>query len=96
MAGGGFDTPAVPQGLLRVIIVAWSSFAVAAIASLFFFATFDPVVLAEAATFPVEVSRFAGYTIGFLAFWLLSAASGFVSLFLIHSLELHPQQRQQQ
>lgn len=96
MAGRGFDTPAVPVGVLRVVIVAWSSFAVAAIAAMFFFAAFDPVLLAQAATFPVEMSRFAGYTLGFLAFWLLAAASGFVSLFLIHSLELHPRETNQQ
>jgi hypothetical protein len=36
-----------------------------------FFATFDPVALAELATFPLEIDRMGGYSIGFLLFWVL-------------------------
>lgn len=82
---------AVPSSrTIRVLIVAWSSFAVAAVATMLFFATFDPVMLAQAATFPVELSRFAGYTAGFFALWILTAASSCISVFLMRSLELHP------
>lgn len=91
MVGTGHATPAVTSGLLRVLIVAWSSFAVAAVATMLFFATFDPVLLAQAATFPLELSRFAGYTLGFFGLWGLTAASSCITLFLIRSLELHPQ-----
>lgn len=93
MGGSGFDTPALPGWLLRTLIVAWSSFAVAAVATMLFFATFDPVVLAQAATFPFELTRFAGYTIGFFALWALTAFASMMSLFLARSLELHPRRR---
>lgn len=90
MGGSGFDTPAVPAWLLRAIIIGWSSFAVAAVATMLFFAAFDPAVLAEAATFPFKLSRFAGYTLGFFLLWALTAAASVISLFLMRSLELHP------
>lgn len=96
MSGGGFDTPAVSLTVLRVVIIGWSSFAVAAVATLFFFAAFDPLVLAESATFPMQLSRPAGYTLGFLAFWFLTASASVISLFLVRSLELHPQRRDSQ
>lgn len=83
-------TPAIRRGLLRILIVAWSSFAVAAVATMLFFAAFDPVLLAEAATFPVSLSRVAGYTLGFFALWTLTAAASVISLFLVRSLDLHP------
>lgn len=78
--------------MLRALIVAWSSFAVAAVATMLFFAAFDPVLLAEAATFPVELSRFAGYTLGFFCLWLLTAAASAICLFLASSLDIHKTQ----
>lgn len=89
----GHDTPALPAWLLRTVIIAWSSFAVAAVATMLFFAAFDPLVLAQAATFPFDLSRFAGYTLGFFAMWALTAAASVISLFLIRSIELHPHDR---
>lgn len=71
---------------LRILIVTWSSFAVAAVATMLFFATFDPVLLAEMATFPFGLSRFAGYTIGFFLIWLLAASASAISIFLAESL----------
>jgi hypothetical protein len=52
-------------------ITLWVSFLWAAIATMLFFATFDPVELAEVATFPLQLDRIGGYSIGFLLFWLL-------------------------
>ena len=75
--------------VLRALIVAWSSFAVAAVATMLFFAAFDPVLLAEAATFPIRMSRFAGYTAGFFALWALTAAASVICLFLAASLDTH-------
>ena len=92
MTGAGFDTRPVPGWLLRTLIIGWSSFAVAAVATMLFFAAFDPVLLAEAATFPVRLGRFAGYTLGFFALWALTASASVISLFLIRSLSLHPRQ----
>lgn len=90
MSGSSFDTPAVPAWVLKAIIVAWSSFAVAAVAAMLFFAAFDPAILAEAATYSVNLSRTAGYTIGFFLLWALAAAGSVITLFLMHSLQLHP------
>ena len=90
MGGSGHDTPAVPAWLLRAIIIGWSSFAVAAVATMLFFATFDPSELARAATFPFQLSRVAGYTLGFFMLWALTAAASVISVFLLRSLELHP------
>lgn len=90
MTGSGFDTPAAPRGVLKALIIAWSSFITAGVASMVFFASFDPVVLAEAATFPAELSRTAGYTIGFLLLWLLTAVGAAMAVYLMESLKMHP------
>lgn len=90
MAGSGHDTPALPAWLLRAIIIGWSSFAVAAVATMLFFAAFDPAELARAATYPIQLSRFAGYTLGFFLLWALTAIASVLSLFLMRSLQLHP------
>jgi hypothetical protein len=52
-------------------ITLWVSFLWAAVATMLFFATFDPVELAEVATFPLQLDRIGGYSVGFLLFWLL-------------------------
>jgi hypothetical protein len=90
MTGSGHDTPAIPAWLLRAIIIGWASFGVAAVATMLFFAAFDPAELARTATFPFELSRFAGYTLGFFLLWSLTVAASVISLFLLRSLELHP------
>jgi len=51
--------------------IAWVSFLCAGIATMLFFATFDPVEIASLATYPVTMSALAGYTIGFFLFWIL-------------------------
>jgi len=48
-----------------------------------FFATFDPDTLATAATFAFELSRNAVYTLGFLLFWLLGAATSAAVVWLL-------------
>lgn len=62
----------------RIMIVAWVSFVAAAVATMVFFAIFDPEDLAEITTFPIELSRTGGYSMGFLLFWLLTGATGSV------------------
>ncbi|HLU62870.1 MAG TPA: hypothetical protein VKZ99_11045 [Gammaproteobacteria bacterium] len=83
----GRGDPSVSSRTLRVVIIAWASFAVASIATAFFFAAFDPVALAEAATFPVRLGRTAGYTLGFFCFWLIALSASAFSVFLIRSME---------
>lgn len=53
-----------------IAVIAWVSFIFAGIASMIFFATFDPVALGALATFSVDWSAQAMYTTGFLLFWL--------------------------
>ena len=60
----------------------WCSFLSAGIASVLFFATFDPRVLVENATFPYPLSREAAYTLGFFLFWILLILNSFLVLML--------------
>ena len=70
-------------GPYRLVAVAWLSFLMAGLATMVFFAAIDPLELQPCLNFP-EVSRTAAYTIGFLLFWLLTAASSLVSLFFLY------------
>ena len=66
---------------LQPIWILWPSFIVAAIANAVFFSVFDPqelVVFAE----PVSDSRIAIYSIGFFAFWAVTAASSAATRYL--------------
>ena len=67
----------------RIITVLWASFLMAGIATGVFFSTIDPLELRYCVDFP-EVSRNGAYSIGFILFWLLTSASGFLSLFLTY------------
>ena len=69
--------------LIRVLgAVLWPSFLTAGIATMVFFANIDPATL-RAQTLPdIEISRQAGYTVGFLMFWAVCAASSALSLLL--------------
>jgi hypothetical protein len=75
------DTPP-PNTTQLALIIAWPAFFFAGVATTLFFASFDPEALGQAATFPMPLSRMAGYTLGFLLFWLLgiAAATGTVLL----------------
>tara|TARA_B100001063_G_C16619416_1_gene479910 strand:- start:234 stop:551 length:318 start_codon:yes stop_codon:yes gene_type:complete len=73
-------------------VMAWVSFVFAGIASMLFFATFDPLSLGKLATFSVEWSAQAVYTIGFLLFWLLGFSSTLGSVILL-ALPLAKRQR---
>lgn len=52
-------------------VIAWVSFLFAALASMLFFASFEPEDLAAVATFPLELSSTALYSLGFILFWIL-------------------------
>ena len=67
------EKDAIPP-IQRAVAVLWPSFITAGLATVVFFTLFDPVELAAAAGWG-EVSRLGGYTIGFFAFWLLTAGS---------------------
>lgn len=70
------------QILKTVGISLWVSFLSAAVATMLFFATFDPQQLGELATFPMQLSRESGYTIGFFLFWILLVINSSIILLL--------------
>jgi len=64
----------------RLIYILWPSFLVAAAADALFFTIFDP---ADFTLFgPFGLGRLAAYSIGFLIFWALGAASSAFTCFL--------------
>ena len=65
--------------------VIWISFLTAAVATMVFFAIFDPVELAGMLGDKVEVDRQAGYAIGFFCFWALSALCSGVTAWLVRT-----------
>jgi hypothetical protein len=66
------------QKLITYGVILWVSFLWAGIATILFFATFDPAELAMIATFPMELTRSSGYSAGFLLFWVLLIANSAV------------------
>ena len=70
--------------LVSLGVVLWVSFLFAGIATVLFFATFDPAALAQVATFPMELDRPTGYSVGFFLFWLLLIINSLVVLWLNH------------
>lgn len=65
--------------------VAWASFLMACAASAVFFAMVDPEVLSGTTTPGWEISRQAGYAIGFFGFWLLTAGTALFAIWLVRS-----------
>ena len=68
--------------LVLVVTVLWVSFLSAGIATMLFFATFDPQEIVRLATYPLELDRLSGYSIGFLLFWVLLICNSLVVLWL--------------
>jgi hypothetical protein len=60
----------------------WVSFLGAGVATMFFFATFDPSELANIATYPMQLGASTGYSLGFFLFWLLLTINSAVVLWL--------------
>ncbi len=56
----------------RLAVVVWVSFIVAAVQTMAFFAAFEPELLAQLATFPMDISAMQGYTFGFIFFWVFN------------------------
>jgi hypothetical protein len=67
----------------RVGAILWPSFFAAGVATMVFFAIFDPEELLHLARPDASVGRGVGYTLGFFAFWIATAsASLFTSILL--------------
>lgn len=65
-------------------VLLWSSFLAACVATLFFFAYFDPRMLAADDAPPSWLhDRMSGYAIGFFFFWGICTIAGFLTAYLI-------------
>jgi Na+-driven multidrug efflux pump len=66
-----------------VAIVTWPSFLVACVATMICFAFIDPVLVGnDDYPPPAFANRMSGYAIGFFFFWLISALSSLLTLYL--------------
>ena len=68
-----------------VATVVWISFLSAAVATMLFFAMFDPVELLETYETDLEIGRQGGYAIGFFFFWIISAGCSAVTAWLVRT-----------
>ncbi len=75
-------------GIRIASAILWPSFIFAGLASMLFFASFDPHELAYLATFPFEITPTEGYTIGFILFWLLGIINIAGAFFLIRVIDI--------
>lgn len=71
------------QWLISIGASLWVSFLSAGVATIFFFSTFDPSLIAQVATFPMHINRSTGYSIGFLLFWVLLVVNSVTIIWLI-------------
>jgi len=84
------DTQEAPARVWRrkqrdIANVLWVSFLTASVATMVFFASVDPEVLSGNNTLGWEISRQSGYALGFFGFWVLTAVTGFLCVFLIRT-----------
>lgn len=68
-----------------IFSVVWISFLTAAVATMVFFALFDPAELAAVFDSDLEISRDAGYAAGFFFFWIICAICSGVTAFLVRT-----------
>lgn len=68
-----------------IAIVVWVSFLTAAVATMVFFALFDPVELAVYLDENLDIGREAGYAAGFFFFWVIAAAGSAVTAWLVRT-----------
>ena len=65
-------------------VLLWASFLAACVATMFFFACFDPVLLAHDAAPPAWLAdRMTGYAVGFFFFWAVCTIASFLTAYLI-------------
>ena len=75
-----------------IAVVVWISFLIAAINSMLVFAFFDPVELASLLDANLEISRNAGYAVGFFFFWVVAAICSGITAFLVRTAPKRDQQ----
>ncbi len=70
----GNAVPAEPEAIpliQRIISILWPSFLTSGVATVLFFASFDPVGLLADTRF-AGMSRLGAYSVGFFLFWMLT------------------------
>ena len=75
------------------VSILWPSFLVASLTTILFFTLFDPIQLGLISGY-ADITRLAGYTIGFFAFWFLSAISSALTCYFrrpCHRISQKPQ-----
>lgn len=68
-----------------VATVVWISFLSASVATMLFFAFFDPEDLLAIHNLDAEIGREAGYAIGFFFFWFIAAGCSAVTAWLVRT-----------
>ncbi len=68
-----------------IAAVIWPSFLAAAFGTMLFFAFFDPGLLEQAMTRPINVHRMTGYALGFFFFWLITTVASAISVYLMRT-----------
>mgnify|MGYP001109103286 FL=1 len=72
-------------------VTLWPSFLAASVATMFFFAFFDPTLFGEGATPPNWLThRMAGYAVGFFFFWAICTLSSALTLYLVRTARPQP------
>ncbi|MDR9433521.1 MAG: hypothetical protein RI539_05630 [Spiribacter sp.] len=81
--------PHPPHRAWLIGVCLWPAFLSAGVATMLFFSGIDPETLRLQTIPDWEISRTAGYSIGFLMFWAVAALSSAVSIFLAHPPRRH-------
>jgi hypothetical protein len=82
------DRPQVAWSQLAqdMAVTLWPSFLAASVATMFFFAFFDPSLFGEGAVPPHWLNhRMAGYAVGFFFFWAICTLSSALTLYLVRT-----------
>jgi hypothetical protein len=68
-----------------VATVIWISFLAASVATMLFFAVFDPTELIATLYVDIDIGRQGGYAVGFFFFWIISAGCSAVTAWLVRT-----------
>jgi len=68
-----------------VATVVWISFLTAAVATMLFFAVFDPIELLASFDADLDVDRQGGYAVGFFFFWIIAAGCSATTAWLVRT-----------
>jgi hypothetical protein len=92
-AATGSETHELSKRQRDVAVAGWSSFLVAAAATMVFFAFIDPMTLADVTEPPLPVDRMTGYAIGFFFLWAVAGAAAALTLYLTRTSHAEPQRQ---